>query len=106
LKLTPSKANARKLAQRLISEIAKPRTWRDVAGDYPPIVKAGTLNRIAKSNGKWIPARMDLLIALGLKKETKPKPRRKLLPGEKQAREKIAVMHSETKRELAKHGIE
>lgn len=55
---------AKKLANRLNSEIAKKRTWRDVAHDFPPIVKAGTLNRIAKTNGTWLPKKKKILDAL------------------------------------------
>lgn len=42
------------------------RPYRDIAKDYPSIVKAGTLCRIAKSKGKWLPKDKKILIALGL----------------------------------------
>lgn len=39
--------------------------------DYPG-VKAGTLNRFAKSKGTWIPQGCEILTALGLVKEPNP----------------------------------
>jgi hypothetical protein len=57
---------AQKLAIRLIRE-NRCRSWRKIAKeDFPPIVKAGTLNRIANSGGTWIPKDEKLLRALGL----------------------------------------
>lgn len=61
---------ARNLANRLIQEHQKKRPWREIAQeDYPPIVKAGTLNRIAKSGGKWMPKNKKILAALGMCKQ-------------------------------------
>lgn len=62
-------AKARKLAKRLKSDT---RPWREIALDYPPVVKPGTLNRIAKSGGAWMPKKDIILIALGMKKQPKP----------------------------------
>ena len=66
------KGLARKLAKRLIQENEKGRPWRKIADDYPmlnkdgkPIVKAGTLSRIA--GGGYMPSKKEILIALGLK---------------------------------------
>ena len=68
MKQDSRKIKAQNLDQRLNFEIARPRTWRDVARDYPEIVKAGTLNRIAKSDGAWLPKKHEVLSALGLLK--------------------------------------
>lgn len=79
-KLSNSKGLARKLVKRLIQENEKGRPWREIAGDYPmlnadgkPIVKAGTLSRIAK--GKYMPSKENILAALGLYKPRPPYPR-------------------------------
>lgn len=68
-----SKARARKLANWLLKENRRNgRSWRDIAGDFPPsdegkcIVKAGTLNRIANSKGAWLPKDDAILKLLGL----------------------------------------
>jgi hypothetical protein len=61
-------SKAKRLAKRLISENQKGRSWRRIAlEDYPAmkdgerIIKPGTLNRIAKSEGKWMPKDKHLL---------------------------------------------
>ena len=47
--------------------------WRDVASLFQSdLVKPGTLNRIAKSGGAWMPKKDIILIALGMKKRPKP----------------------------------
>jgi hypothetical protein len=70
-----------KLAKRILEEKAT-RTYRDIAAqDFPrradgtQIVKAGTLNRIVKSKGKWLPKNKEILAALGLYKPRLPYPR-------------------------------
>ena len=68
-------STARQLAERILREYKSGRHYRDIARDDFPdrradgsqIVKAGTLNRIVKSNGKWTPKNKEILIALGLK---------------------------------------
>jgi hypothetical protein len=70
--MSSTETRARKLAKRLIQENHNGRTWRDIASDYPGIVKAGTLNRIAKSGGKWLPKDKEILSALNL---IKPRPK-------------------------------
>jgi len=69
------------LAKRILEEKAT-RTYRDIAAqDFPrradgtQIVKAGTLNRIVKSKGKWMPKNKEILAALGLYKPRLPYPR-------------------------------
>lgn len=54
-------------------------SWRSMAfGCFPKdsdgnqIVQAGTLNRIANSNGEWLPKNMRILDALGLLTERSP----------------------------------
>lgn len=69
-------AKAVKLAKRLNSDN---RSWREIALDYPPIVKAGTLNRIAKSGGAYVPQNQEICKALGIIVE----PRRKRIFNEK-----------------------
>ena len=70
-----SKVLARKLANRLISENQKGRGWRVIAReDYSKIIKPGTLNRIAKSKGKWLPKSKPILIELGLEKPRPVRP--------------------------------
>jgi len=54
-------------------------SYRFIAGSFAKrpdgiqIIKAGTVNRIAKSKGAWIPKDCEILIALGLKKPRKPR---------------------------------
>lgn len=77
---------AKKLARRLLRKNrgthSKPaRSWRVIVReDYPGgIIKHGTLSRFAISDGEWLPKDERILIALGLKKERKPRPVQKRL---------------------------
>jgi hypothetical protein len=87
-----SKARARKLAISLLRQ-NKEIPWRDLENTYK--VAAGTLNRIAKSHGAWLPKDENILIALGLKTPCKPHVQRELLPGEKETKKRIALMAKE-----------
>lgn len=98
--MSSRKDQAVKLAKRLNSEIAKPRTWRDVARDYPAIVKAGTLNRIAKTNGAWLPKRKEILDALGLVAHPEPLPE-----WLKEIKKHISKLAKNTRQEMSTHGI-
>lgn len=68
-------SKAKKLATTLLRENRKNgRTWRAIAkDDYGNRVAAGTLNRIAKSKGAWLPKSDATLITLGLKKQPRQK---------------------------------
>jgi hypothetical protein len=59
--------HAKALAERLLEEHSRKSYRRMAAEDYPGIAP-GTLCRIAKSGGKWLPKDRRILIALGLKK--------------------------------------
>lgn len=71
-------SKARALARRLLRANKKTRShagrsWRVIAReDYGGKVNHATLNRIANSEGAWLPKDKALLILLGLKKERKP----------------------------------
>lgn len=78
--MSSTSLRARKLAKLLLRENNKyGRSWRDIAGDFPPnddgkcLIKAGTLNRIANSNGEWLPKDESILLMLGLIKLPKPR---------------------------------
>lgn len=91
---TQTNVRAQNLAQRLNQEHAKNRSWRTIASnDFPPIVKAGTLNSIAKSNGKWIPKNKKIREALGLIPPPPPEWLRRI-------RRRIAVMARQTRQDL------
>lgn len=77
--MSATKTRARKLANWLIQENQNKRSWRAIASDYPEIVKPGTLCRIAKSGGTWLPKDCGILSALGLKKVRERKPRTQTL---------------------------
>ena len=74
-----SKTRARKFAEHVLRE-HEIRSYRCIArddfssvrADGSRIVKAGTLNRIAKAGGDWIPKDPEILVALGLKKKPEP----------------------------------
>lgn len=70
--MVTGKRYARKLAKRLNQEKQKNRSWRAIASDYPAVVKPGTLCRIAKSGGAWLPKDLEILMALGLVRERSP----------------------------------
>ena len=70
---------AKRFAKRVLREVRK-SSYRKVIpmmfpmknnGDY--VVKPGTLNRIVKSCGEYLPKESEKLIALGLKKPRKPR---------------------------------
>ena len=73
--MTIAKSAARKLAESILREHDTGSSYRQLAAGYPrrpdgsQIVKAGTLNRIAKEMGEWLPKDTEILVALGLKKE-------------------------------------
>lgn len=68
-----SMSRARKLAKSLLNENSHGRSWRKIAReDYGDAVNYATLNRFAKSEGKWIPKNKDILAALGLYKPRLP----------------------------------
>ena len=64
---------ARRLANRILREHRKGRSYRKIAREDYPGVKPGTLNRFAKGKGAYIPKDRDILIALGLMRERKPR---------------------------------
>lgn len=49
-----------------INEKHARKSYRELAKDYPAVIKAGTLCRIAKSKGKWLPKSRKILLALDL----------------------------------------
>ena len=59
-----SKARARKLAKSLSDQNRSGVVWRDLKKKYG--VAGGTLNRIAKSKGSWLPKDEEILKKLGL----------------------------------------
>lgn len=60
-------ATASDLAKQLLSENRAGRSWRKIAKeDYNDQVHFATLNRIALSNGEWLPKDRRTLIILGL----------------------------------------
>jgi hypothetical protein len=71
-------SRARSLARRLLranrgTRSYEGRSWRVISReDYNGQVNHATLNRIAKSDGAWLPKDIHLLILLGIKKERKP----------------------------------
>lgn len=74
--MTYTADKAERLAKRLNRQNQKGRSWRSIVSDYPAIVKAGTLDRIAKSGGAWLPKKKEILIALGIVVVRKPPPPR------------------------------
>lgn len=90
---------ARKFAKRLNQKHAILHSWRLIAREYQtPIIKPGTLNRIANSGGEWLPCDENILVALGLMKPRKPKPIPRVIPElEKRVRGKIAELAKQTR---------
>lgn len=82
-----------KLANRILRENEKGRSYRVIAREDFPGVKPGTLNRFANEKGNYIPVEEDILIALGLKKERKPRK-------ESWLAHKVKLMASRTKRAI------
>jgi hypothetical protein len=60
-----TKDDARKLAF-WIQSLHLEKSYRKIAAEDFPGVKAGTLNRIAKGDGRWMPKDREILRALGL----------------------------------------
>lgn len=90
-----TRVRAQNLAQRLNQEHGQNRSWRAIARRYPPIVKAGTLSRIAKSNGRWTPKSKSILLALDLLPVSSPPPE-----WLRRIRRKIALMAKQTRQDL------
>jgi hypothetical protein len=63
--MTYTKEDARNLAF-CIQALHLEKSYRKIAVEDFPGVKAGTLNRIAKEEGRWIPKDRRILKALGL----------------------------------------
>jgi hypothetical protein len=75
-----SPATARRFAKRILRENKKRSYRRIVREDFPTrradgnyVVNFGTLNRIANERGNWLPKDKEILIALGLKKQSRPR---------------------------------
>jgi hypothetical protein len=65
--MTKTTEAARKLAQELKARNALGEPWRAIAESFcSPIVKAGTLWRIAAEAGEWLPKDRKILMELGL----------------------------------------
>jgi hypothetical protein len=62
--MTLDPARISELVARLQRQHDQLKSWRKVAALYPPVVKAGTVNRIAKEG--WLPQDRKILKALGL----------------------------------------
>ncbi len=63
-----------KLVQDVLSRNTSGESYRAIAASFPKldgrqIVKAGTLNRIVKTKGKYLPDDKEILTALGLRRE-------------------------------------
>jgi len=69
--MTPDPARIAALVANLEARHRHLQSWRKVAALYPPIIKAGTLNRIAKSGGEYLPDDRRILRALGLLEQRK-----------------------------------
>jgi hypothetical protein len=82
------------LAKRLLSENHAGRSWRRIAReDYADQVHFATLNRIANSEGEWVPRSRKTLRVLGLLDRKPEDP-----PWLKQRRRAIRKMVKETKK--------
>lgn len=96
---TVNRASARKLAQELKARNALKESWRAIAESYPgrpdgsQIIKAGTLCRIANSDGAYLPDDREILKALGLIEQPKQK-----TAHEVRTRKHIESMARKTKR--------
>jgi len=96
--MTYTKAAARKLA-KCILDLHEEKSYRKIARDDFPGVAAGTLNRIAKEGGEWMPHDRQILIKLGL-----VEPRSKALQPEWLVRRKKAIrrMAKDTRKAIKK----
>jgi hypothetical protein len=91
----------RKLAQEL-KDRNEHESWRKIAESYGnPIIKAGTLCRIAREAGEWIPKDKEILIALGLVKAHIKEPQPEWLVKRKKA---IRRMVKDTKISIFRKG--
>lgn len=79
--MTVSLARAKKTARMLLRENRKNfRSWRVIAReDFENKVPAGTLCRFAVSKGEWFPKDKELQIILGIRKQSKPRPKQKTM---------------------------
>jgi hypothetical protein len=68
-------------------------SWRQISEEFYSGVPAGTLNRIAKSGGTYLPKDRRILRALGL---IQARPKRVWLPGERKVQRKIGGMAKRT----------
>jgi hypothetical protein len=92
--MTVTKAAAQKLAQELKTR-NEHESWRKIAESYGnPIIKPGTLCRIANEAGEWLPKDREILVALGLIEGRSKEPQPEWLRRRKKA---IRRMVKETK---------
>jgi len=95
MKRTPSPAKLAKCLTDLHRELG---SWRAVAEAYnSPVIKPGTLNRIANEHGAYMPADEKILIALGMKTPPKEKPAVVVEPWQKIIKKHIAGMARDTR---------
>ncbi len=110
-KTTATKAKAKKLAKRINALNRSGVSYRKISPLFSG-VPAGTLSRIAKSGGEWVPKNEAELMKLGLVAERKP---RRFLPKWffdtpearlywMNQREKQTMMKDDTRKES--HGID
>ena len=69
--MSVSMEKARKLAKRILADNKNGISYRDMVSKEFNGMKAGTLNRFAKSKGKYIPKDKKILSILGLITEVK-----------------------------------
>ncbi len=79
--MSVSLARAKKLARTLLRENRKNgRAWRTIAKeDFNDEINYATLNRFALSKGEWFPKDKELQIVLGIRKQSKPRPKQKAM---------------------------
>lgn len=79
--MTVSLARAKKTARTLLRENRKNgRSWRVIAReDYQDKIHNATLCRFALSKGEWFPKDKELQIVLGIRKQSKPRPKQKTM---------------------------
>jgi len=108
---TVTSGKAAKLAKSILRLNENGLSYREISKRCFPSVPAGTLNRIAKSDGKWLPKGIEELKALGLVRERTP---RRMTPGYMNnddpaqswilwMRELVKSIRTPTPKELAKH---
>ena len=102
--MTVTKGQAQNFANWLNSKHDSGMSFRAIAELFPAredgsqIVKAGTLDRIAKSGGAYLPKEREILEAMGL---IKPRKIRSWLPGERRTARIIGTMARELSRSIA-----